>query len=119
MVGGARVRGQRICVCAGARVRGQRAGVCAVHHGNYITFTQSSVRHVFFPPPFPAHTACVAQNTYGSRDYAQLILRRDKQADKCREKKQGKGSGTVQVHNKPNKLLKNRTINKQPIAKTV
>ena len=30
MVGGARVRGQRICVCAGARVRGQRAGVCAV-----------------------------------------------------------------------------------------
>ena len=31
MVGGARVRGQRICVCAGARVRGQRAGVCAVH----------------------------------------------------------------------------------------
>ena len=30
MVGGARVRGRRICVCAGARVRGQRAGVCAV-----------------------------------------------------------------------------------------
>ena len=31
MVGGARVRGQWIGVCAGARVRGQRAGVCAVH----------------------------------------------------------------------------------------
>ena len=30
MVGGARVRGQRICVCAGARVRGQAAGVSAV-----------------------------------------------------------------------------------------
>ena len=30
MVGGARVRCQRICVCAGARVRGQRAGVRAV-----------------------------------------------------------------------------------------
>ena len=27
MVGEARVRGQRICVCAGARVRGQPAGV--------------------------------------------------------------------------------------------
>ena len=27
MVGGTRVRGQRICVCAGTRVRGQRAGV--------------------------------------------------------------------------------------------
>ena len=30
MIGGARVRGQRIWLCAGVRVRGQRAGVCAV-----------------------------------------------------------------------------------------
>ena len=30
MVGGARVRGQWICIYAGARVSDQRAGICAV-----------------------------------------------------------------------------------------
>ena len=42
MVGGARVRGQRICVCAGARVRGQRAGVCAVHVQTAVKWSRSS-----------------------------------------------------------------------------
>ena len=45
MVGGARVRGQRICLCAGVRVRGQRAGVCAVQTAVTVKWSRSCFMH--------------------------------------------------------------------------
>ena len=49
MVGGARLRGQRICVCAGASFRGQRSGVrrCFWMGGLTVWAAQPTYRRVW------------------------------------------------------------------------
>ena len=90
MVGGARVRGQRICVCAGARVRGQWAGVCAVHVQTAVKWSRSSFMRFtlarFYVRPKGKCSWCkrLAEYCYSASNLGRFYVRSKGKCSRCK-----------------------------------